>query len=306
MTKPSKNEEFSIRLVSILQKLNNGETLKIDELAETHQTSVRTIQRDFHERLAFMPLEKIDANSYRLEPSYLGKLTIADIKRFADFASVSELFSKVDQNFFHKYLLDSINIKGFNYESIGNKQAEFDLINQAIVNRQYLSFHYRRVKAKASDSSVAYVVQPYKLVNKSGVWYLIAIHDDKIKVFSFTRISLPKVEDDTFVVDKAINERIEAGDGIYFEGVIDEVILKVDGEVAVYFTRRNLLPNQEIMRELTDGTLIVACKKVHEQEILPLIRYWIPYVDVVAPDAMKVKLVQQLQGYLEKPNKDSF
>ncbi len=301
MRKSSKNELFAHRLVSILQKLNAGETLHVDALVTEHNTVKRTIQRDLNERLAFLPLEKLDSNRYRLEPSYLGKFTVADIRRFADFACVKAMFSKIDQDFFTKYLLESIDVKGVHYESIEGKQAEFDVINRAILNRERLTFYYRRVR-QANDTGKAFEVEPYKLVNKNGIWYLIAVHDTKVKVFSFTRISLPKGLSQSFTPDTAILERIEKGDGIYFEGVMDEVILKVASEVAVYFTRRAVLPNQEIVKEMTDGTLIVMCKKVHEQEILPLVRFWIPHVEIVAPDAMKVKLMQQLQGYMDSPN----
>ncbi len=303
MRKQTKNEEFASRLINILQKLNAGETLKIDELMAEHNTVKRTIQRDLNERLAFLPLEKLDSNSYRLDSFYLGKLTITDIRRFADFARVSDMFSKIDQSFFSKYLLDSINIKSLEHESIADKQAEFDLINQAILTHKKLSFFYRRVKQQ-DQSSKAFEIEPYKLVNKNGIWYLIGLHQEKIKVFSFTRISLPQQLSQAFEPQKEIIKLIESGDGIYFEGVLDEVILKVDSKVAVYFTRRAILPNQEIVQELTDGTLIVMCKKVHEQEILPLVRYWIPHVEIVAPDAMKVKLMQELQQYMDSPSSD--
>lgn len=135
-----------------------------------------------------------------------------------------------------------------------------------------------------------------------GIWYLIALHDSKIKVFSVTRISSVKSNAISFTPDKAILSRIENGDGIYFEGVIDEIVLKVSSDVSVYFTRRAILPNQTIVQELLDGTLIVMCQKVHEQEILPLVRYWIPHVEIVAPDSMKVKLMSQLQQYMDRPN----
>lgn len=301
MRKSSKNELFAHRLVSILQKLNAGETLYIDALVTEHQTVKRTIHRDLNERLAFLPLEKLDSNRYRLEPSYLGKFTVGDIRRFADLACVKAMFSKIDQDFFAKYLLESIDVKGVNYESIEGKQAEFDVINRAILNRERLTFYYRRVR-QPNDTGKAFEVEPYKMVNKNGIWYLIGVHDTKIKVFSFTRISLPKALSKTFTPDTAISDRIEKGDGIYFEGVMDEVILKVDNDVAVYFTRRAVLPNQEIVKEMTDGTLIVMCKKVHEQEILPLVRFWIPHLEIVAPDTMKLKLMQQLQGYMDSPN----
>ena len=52
-----------------------------------------------------------------------------------------------------------------------------------------------------------------------------------------------------------IAERVDNSDRIYFIGTIDEVMLKIAPNVAVYFLRRNILPNQEIIQEMPDSTL---------------------------------------------------
>lgn len=292
-------DKTAIRLASILFKLNQGEKLCKKQLAEEFNVHSRTISRDLDERLSFLPFV-IDNSTYTLPSSYLGKFNLEDINRFAKFTSVKDIFGKIDQAFFQKYLTDSITIKSYQAESIAHKQQEFDLINDAIQKKQLLNFSYQRVSQK-EDKSRSFEVEPYKLVNNLGVWYLVARHDNKIKVFSITKISFPQIQTQKFTPNPLIIETVENGDGIYFEGVMDEVILKVSAKVAVYFTRRAVLPNQEIVKELTDGTLIVMCKKVHEQSILPLVRYWIPHVEIVAPDAMKIKLINELQQYMESP-----
>ncbi|OBX58675.1 hypothetical protein A9Z61_00160 [Moraxella osloensis] len=296
------HDKTAIRLASILFKLNQGEKLNKKQLAEEFNVHIRTISRDLDERLSFLPFTITD-NTYSLRSSYLGKFNVEDINRFAKFASVKDLFGKIDQAFFQKYLTDSITIKSYQAESIAHKQQDFDLINEAIQKKQTLKFSYQRVSQRDGKSR-CFEVEPYKLVNNLGIWYLVALHDEKIKVFSITKISLPQLRNRKFIPNAEIIETIENGDGIYFEGVMDEVILKVSANVAMYFTRRAVLPNQEIVKEMTDGTLIVMCKKVHEQSILPLVRYWIPHVEIVAPDSMKVKLMQQLQQYMESPLSD--
>lgn len=293
-------DKTAIRLASILFKLNQGEKLNKKQLAEEFNVHIRTISRDLDERLSFLPFTITD-NTYSLRSSYLGKFNVEDINRFAKFASVKDLFGKIDQAFFQKYLTDSITIKSYQAESIAHKQQDFDLINEAIQKKQTLKFSYQRVSQRDGKSR-CFEVEPYKLVNNLGIWYLVALHDEKIKVFSITKISLPQLRNRKFIPNAEIIETIENGDGIYFEGVMDEVILKVSARVAVYFTRRAVLPNQEIVKEMTNGTLIVMCKKVHEQSILPLVRYWIPHVEIIAPDSMKIKLMQELQQYIESPS----
>lgn len=303
VTKPkklTKNELLAQRLAYMLVQLNNGETLNKQSLADKHSVDIRTIERDIN-RLGFLPLQPLGQGKYRLDPSHLGKFGIQDVQRFAKFASVQDMFSKIDQKFFQDFLNESVSVRGFQYEDVKNRQKEFDVINTAIANSCQLEFNYTRVKSKDSRF---YQVKPYKLVNKNGIWYLVAVHDNKIKVFSFTRVSLPRpLSDKHFTPDSKVVELIETGDGIYFEGVVDEVVLKVAPEVAVYFTRRNILPNQEFVRELPDGTLLLSCKRVHEQEILPLVRYWIPHVQIVAPNTMQASLLQGLQVYVESQPK---
>lgn len=293
------HDKVAFRLATILQKLNQGDTLVEKELAQEFNVSVRTIQRDLRERFIFLPLEQTKSG-YHLDATYLGKFDVEDINRFARFASIQDLFGKIDQSFFQKYLKDSIAIKTFQAEPIAPKLREFDGIHQAIQQNSLLRFTYQKVNLQQGKGA-SFLVEPYKLVNKNGIWYLIAVHYEKIKVFSVARIRDVRIDQTQFAPNLEITKRIDSTDSIYFEDTIDEIMLKIYPSVAVYFKRRPLLPNQEIVKELLDGTLIVICRNVHEQEILPLVRYWLPNIDIVTPDTLKQKLHTQLEDYLKHP-----
>ena len=64
------------RLAQMLVKLNQGEKLDPQALAEEFGVNLRTIQRDLNERFAYLPLEKTDGR-YHLDPAFLGKLSTA-------------------------------------------------------------------------------------------------------------------------------------------------------------------------------------------------------------------------------------
>jgi len=49
-------DKILTRLTTILSRLNNGEELSVKSLAEEFNTSERTIQRDFNERLRTFPI----------------------------------------------------------------------------------------------------------------------------------------------------------------------------------------------------------------------------------------------------------
>ncbi len=68
--------------------------------------------------------------------------------------------------------------------------------------------------------------------------------------------------------------------------------------MAQYFKRRDLLPNQHIDKTLEDGSLIVSSRIAHDHQILPLIRYWLPNVQVISPNELRFTLFQGLRDYL--------
>lgn len=99
-----------------------------------------------------------------------------------------------------------------------------------------LSFSYQKVN-RQEGKGAKFEVEPYKLVSKNGIWYLVALHDKKIKVFSVTRISQLVVLDKIFKADSKLQQQIASNESIYYEDTLSEVILKVNANVAVYFTR---------------------------------------------------------------------
>jgi hypothetical protein len=86
------------RLAQMLVKLNQGERLDPQALADEFGVNLRTIQRDLNERFAYLPLEKTDGR-YHLDPAFLGKLSTRDIERFASLAGVRGLFPSLSDEF---------------------------------------------------------------------------------------------------------------------------------------------------------------------------------------------------------------
>ena len=76
------------------------------------------------------------------------------------------------------------------------------------------------------------------------------------------------------------------------------MIIKVENTVSHYFLRRNLLPNQKLVHKLDDGGLLLSCENVNEQEIIPLVQYWVPYLVVISPIEVQLKLEDKLKQYL--------
>jgi len=287
------HDKIATRLAQILNKLNSGERFSVEELVEEFNVTKRTIQRDLNERLSYLPRKK-ENDLYFLEEYYLGKLNFDDIKNFAALSGIKELYPSMQEGFLKNILDNTVSqaymIKGHNYEDMSDKTEEFELIENSIVNSQQIKFDYKEKKR---------VVNPYKILNSKGIWYLVAEENVTLKTFSLKKVTNLTSTSNKYKIKQDTINLIKNEDNIWFSDKQIEVVLKVDRGVSDYFKRRNILPNQIIIKELEDGDLLVSTRVAFEEEILKIVRYWIHNVKIVSPNEMKVKFKNELNFYLE-------
>lgn len=288
------------RLAQILVKLNQGESLDPEALAAEFGVNIRTIQRDLNERFGYLPITKADGR-YRLDPTFLGKLSTRDIERFASLAGVRGLFPSFSDDFlrdiFDSQIQSALMVKGHHYEDLSGKEAQFRELERAIVGHRKVGFRY----AKGENAKSYRSLEPYKLVNLKGIWYLAARDEGKLKTFAFTRIDGLLVSEETFEPDPSVHETLAAEDGIWFTEDRTEIVLKISKEVAGYFKRRKLIANQVIQMELGDGGLIVSAVVGHPNQVVPVVRYWIPHIRIISPDGLQAEMEKGLAEYLAAP-----
>ena len=305
MTRSSADcDTLADRLTHILFKLNQGHTLHPADLAEEFAVSRRTIQRDLSQRLGQLSdlIERTEDGGYRMAPQYFGKLTLTDLERFAALTGLSGLYPVFDDAFVRE-LLDSrlesvLQVRGHNYETLDTEQQQrFRQIEAAARERQLIGFRYRKPEGEKTYEAL----HPYRLVNHTGIWYLMALDGSTLKSFAFGRISALLVSPERFELDPAQNARLDAEDGIWLNETKTEVVLKVSRDAAPYFLRRKLVPAQETVRHLEDGSLLVSSRVAHPNQILPIVRYWVPNVRIVSPDALQDEMERGLRRYLGLP-----
>jgi predicted DNA-binding transcriptional regulator YafY len=299
---PGNHETLVYRLAQILIKLNQGEKLNPLDLADEFAVTLRTIQRDLNVRFAYLPLEK-ENGLYKLDPAYLGKLTTRDIERFACLAGVKGLFPSLSDNFlgdiFDRRIQSALLVKGHNYENLVGKEEIFRQLERAIIAGNHISFDYLKDKGSKTYSSIA----PLKLINHNGIWYLVARDNDKLKTFSFSKIEKMCRLDTCFAQEPGIDKMLKEEDGIWMGEDKTEIVFKISREIAGYFKRRKLIANQVIEKELDNGGLIVSTKVGHVNQILPIVRYWIPHIIIISPDGLQAELEKDLRDYLERSGK---
>lgn len=137
-------------------------------------------------------------------------------------------------------------------------------------------------------------------MNHKGIWYLAARDGGKLKTFSFAKIESLQLLDTQFEPDPSIDKTLAEEDGIWMGEEKKEIVLKIASEVAGYFKRRKLIANQVVEKELEDGGLILSAKVGHLNQVLPIVRYWIPHIRIISPEGLQEDLDQELKVYVGK------
>lgn len=291
-------DSYGYRLVQILKKLNQGDKLDPKALAAEFGVNLRAIQRDLNERFAFLNLHKVDGR-YQMPPALLGKLNFQDVESFASLAGVRGLFSSLSDDFLRE-LIDTrvqsaLLVKGPQYEELsGSQHILFGQLEAAIRTHSHIAYTYEK-----PDGLKSYLqVEPYKLVNHDGIWYLAAKDAGRLKAFTFVKVDRLQVANTTFTPDASVHDTLSGEDGIWLNEKKLEVVLKITGAAANYFRRRKLVANQVIEKELEDGGMIVSAKVAHVNQILPTVRQWIPCIRIISPEGLQAEMESEIRRYL--------
>lgn len=295
--KSEHNETIAYRLTEILRRLNEGQKLDPHALVEEFGVNLRTIQRDLNERFAFLDLEKKEG-LYSVNRVRLGTLSLKDVQRFAGLAGLQGLYPRLSTEFLKEILDASLQsallIRGPSFEHLDGKELVFNQLKQAIHKCHTVSFDY----LKPDGFKRVEAAQPYKLVSQEGIWYLAATDGGRIKSYAFSKIERLLVLPDTFTPDPALHKLLTEEDSVWLNQKKTEVVLKVTEPAAGYFQRRKLVGGQKIVKELEDGGLIISGLIAHPDQILPIVRQWIPCIRVISPAGLQAQVENQLQSYL--------
>lgn len=300
----SKHDKYFTRALMMLQKLSENGSVTVVDLAEEYGVDKRTIYRDV-QRLHFFPIElergvvKI-ADGFSLENSQLKEmeLLIAELA----FNSIDGMNESADRHlqsiraklsnplFFNPY-----NIKPENFEDINMNSDLLNKVEDAIIKRN---------RAKLTSNETICVIEPYKVVAFDGFWYLLAkdTRDNKIKTYMLTNIqefrATTEVYDDEYVnVDKVLQNVHTA----WFEdGNSFDVKVKVKKEIAHFFKLKKHLTSQDILKENSDGSIIVSFSVSSDEDVDNLIKAWLPHIEVIKPERFRKKIITELEEYLKE------
>lgn len=289
----SKGEKLAQRLSNILARLHQGETLDKHQLVKDFDVDVRTIERDLGQRLQGI-VERNAEGLWQLARASRSTIPTSYLRGYARLTGTEHLFPDPSLHF----LLDQLDIpepkrtthvQVTNQEDLGRHALQFESLQRAIELRCECSFVYKGKPRHA---------QPYRLIHKLGVWYLAAEESGRLKNFSVAKIEHLKLDDSSIFAPKQDHQSyIDGKDDVWFTPEATTVRLRVSAEMAHYFSRRSLLPQQS-HETAPNGTLLVTAQINHINQLLPVVRYWLPHVRIVHPLEWHAELVGGLRQAL--------
>lgn len=234
-------------------------------------------------------------SSYYLNPRYLGNNRRSDIKPVLDMLGLSKIFpsfdalsfSRLSQNEVPPFLFCDMKI-----EDVSSYQSTFKSLTLAIQNLQIISFTYKQQHYQD--------VSPYRLVNDRGWWYLAAIHNDTLKSSKVVNISEVTVKKQNFVRNRGVNAEIKDSAMLWLTDKPIEVVLKIDSAIASHFTHSILLPEQQLLKVLDDDSLLITSSITDKKQIIPILKYWLPDIEILSPSELKQSLVYELKFSIDQ------
>ena len=297
-------DKILTRLMTILARLNDGEALSVKELAEEFNVTTKTIQRDFNERLIGFPIYQ-DKKKWKLQDGFrLEKSTSLQEQLVLDIMqkmteSIGGKFATTSHKLLLKIKNDTFNpiYTKLNIEDISDRFSEIQIIEKAIKEKVELECSYENDREGVFRATI----QPLKIVNYEGFWYLVALRDENVEKYYLKTLSNIKITSKTFEMDEEIEGVLQNSINIWFKADIEPFEVKIYADkVATKYFRRRALPTQSIEALNQDGTMVFVVKITDEMEIIPIVKYWLPHLRVIEPTWIHEMIVENLEEYLYK------
>ena len=287
----SKNEKLAQRLGTILARLNAGERLYLKDLEAEFNVHERTIWRDF-ERLSYLPLMSEDG-CYFLDMSSVRQQSSNSMNKLIQNMGLESFIPiKLNVNNWQCNDIPTFLFKNVRIEDVSSFTDLFGLLTTAISNLSLISFTY---KDKLLDQ-----VEPYRLVNDRGIWYLAAVYQGNLHSFRIAYISQFQQCEDKYKAQSNIQDEIIRQGMQWLDIDKSDVLIQVDAHVAPRFLEGELLPNIQVLKAMDDGSLLISSQVTRLQDVMPTLKAYMPHVEVLSPISLKHELIRDLYASLER------
>jgi len=216
-------------------------------------------------------------------------------------------FNKIAVGKFFTYSMtkvENIEVDFLYYKSWSEKledSRKSDIIIDAIRHRNFISFEYtgqERDRKKYED------VEPYKIANYDGLFYLIGKHNSIIKKFYLQEIRADVNHiNRVFESDERVEKVLNDSTNIWFDDStkLFKVILKIREELREHFISRKPINHlqKEIKKEEKESEFFrLEIQITHKKEILPLVKSFLPLIQIEEPQNLKEELMKDITEFL--------
>ncbi|EMR3754878.1 transcriptional regulator [Proteus mirabilis] len=294
MDNSSQHERLANRIALILLQLFKEGMVSRRELAERFKVTERTIYRDLNRLGEFVTCSKDGIYHISVQNKSEDKLPTLDslsektgMRELLPLSGIGSL-----QNILTSIEYKRIKILPLSPEILSSELQKntFFSLDKAIKENLVCVIHY---KGKSRT------LHPYRLMNLKGVWYLAATDAElMIKAFRVSAIEWLDIKKTTFIPDSNIHDYLDSEDDAWFSMDKMEVMVEVFPDIACYFERRNILPQQKIISKSLDGRLILTTRIAHREQLFSTLRFWLPNVRILSPVTEANAFVGQLSQYI--------
>ncbi|MHA3363207.1 helix-turn-helix transcriptional regulator [Yersinia vastinensis] len=189
-----RHDRLAVRLSLIISRLVAGETLDLRTLATEFGVSVRTLRRDFRERLMYLDLEYRKGQCRLLSGGRQRELAVMT---FARQSGVEALFPGMDNHLVASLLSGPGESPCLIWQGVAQASSpDLDVFTRLV---SAVSEH-RKVTLLGSGCRCTDLA-PYRLVLREGEWYLTGEHQARIAVFPLTDIRAVTLHNGSFAPD---------------------------------------------------------------------------------------------------------
>lgn len=194
-----RHDRLALRLSLIISRLVAGETLDIPGLAAEFGVSVRTLRRDFHERLIYLDLEYRQGRCRLLSGSHQRELAVM---AFARQSGVETLFPGLDSHLVSSLLSGP----GESPCLIWQRHSSLSSTDSGIFTRLVRAVSECRKVTLLTDGCRHEDIAPCRLVLHDGNWYLTGTHRTRIVALPLTDIRAVTLHPECFTPDTTVQD----------------------------------------------------------------------------------------------------
>lgn len=202
-----RHDRLAVRLSLIISRLVAGETLNVSKLAAEFGVSVRTLRRDFRERLIYLDLDYHRGQYRLLSGNRQRELTVMT---FARQSGIEALFPDLDCSLINSLLSGP----GESPCLIWQGRTSVPTLDTGIFSRLVSAISEERKITLLINGSRHKEFFPYRLILFNSEWYLAGAYQAHVAVLPLIDIRAVTIQKEGFPRDTAIQDICSRSDFI--------------------------------------------------------------------------------------------